>query len=156
MKFLSKFIALGILSGAIFSCEQPDIEPISTGNDVSARVNNVSFESTEVDANLFVSNTDTTLEINATGGDNSIIKLHIDDIKLQTYTISNQNLTAKYLKSTAGGQTTNQDGTSGSFTLTSFDLSSKKVSGNFTFNTPESTITDGQIKNLTFIQVGAL
>jgi Family of unknown function (DUF6252) len=159
--FLKFVIASAILVGAIFACDPQDPSPIETSKlgSVKASINSNVFESVTIEANLFISGADSTLELVATDKAINVINLRIDNLKTGTYAFngsSKKAFSADYKPSATNGINVLYPATTGNLILSSIDANNKLINGTFQFETKEHKITNGKIAQVKYTEQNSL
>jgi len=149
-QILRFLVALVVLTGAIFLSCDPEIITPSSGL-FFADVDDVSFNADEVNAQLFVSGSDSTLEITATNANNEVIEIRITQPKVTSYSFSSTGSNVDFTYKSASGQTTFSENTiSGKVTIYKYDLDERDTAGDFSFETDNSSITNGSFTSVGF------
>lgn len=150
---LIKYLTPIFLVGVFLSCEPGDVVPTNTKNVVSATIDNKSFVSGSVSANLYTSDLDSNLEIYAKSTTNDVITVNLTSLKEGTYSHGNEpnpKINFIYKESLGGGNTASENSLSGNLTLTSHDVTSKTVSGTFNFLTSNHSIQSGKFNQVPY------
>ena len=145
-------VALAVLAGAFFfTCDPTEVSPTSN-NGVTASIDGTVFQSSNVTANLFINANDSTLEIKSVNTDGSVIDLSVKHPKVGSfaYTSTGQSDVSMIYKKATNGITVSEVTVNGNISISSFNSSTNKVSGTFSFETDGSEINNGKINNVTF------
>lgn len=139
--------------GAFLSCNPETVSPDAVKGSVTATINNVTFQSVEINANLFVSGVDSTLEVVSTSPENEVIEIAIKTPRPNTsysFNASGNSEVDFTYKKIVNNVTLSQNTTSGTLLITDFDLNTRKINGTFSFVTDESEINNGVLKQVFF------
>ena len=150
---LRHIIALVLFTGAIFftSCDLEDVDPMNEGlGRVTASINSSSFTANSISASLFVTETDTTFEVVATDNDDNIITLMVNSLQQISYDVNSANAVAEFNRNVGSSVSISENTTGGDIVISSVNEEAQIISGSFSFNTDNSTITNGEFANINY------